>query len=182
MSDLLAELLPVGGAVNAGTVRNRIRRVGACIARLRPTGAPDPESAASAPSVVIGLDGDYLRSGHRRPERDFEVIAGKVRLCAQLQFHDRIRRRDRERWYPSRRPGDGALGWRRGVLEATATADALEPMDRSALSRRARHIRAFQADNDKIDSIVAAPSVTGEGQERQANSWGPSCCETESLA
>ena len=27
---------------------------------------------------MIGLDGGYLRSRHRRPERNFEVIAGKV--------------------------------------------------------------------------------------------------------
>ena len=30
------------------------------------------------PAVVIGLDGGYLRSRHRRPERNFEVVAGKV--------------------------------------------------------------------------------------------------------
>ncbi|WP_424376080.1 transposase [Methylocystis silviterrae] len=30
------------------------------------------------PAVVIGLDGGYLRSRHRRPERNFEAIAGKV--------------------------------------------------------------------------------------------------------
>jgi hypothetical protein len=30
------------------------------------------------PAVVIGVDGGYLRSRHRRPERNFEVIAGKV--------------------------------------------------------------------------------------------------------
>ena len=78
VADLLAELLPVGGAVNAGTVRNRTRRVGERIARLRPAGAPDPEIDAVTPAVVIGLDGGYLRSRHRRPERNFEVIAGKV--------------------------------------------------------------------------------------------------------
>ena len=27
---------------------------------------------------MIGLDGGYLRSRHRRPERNFEVLAGKV--------------------------------------------------------------------------------------------------------
>jgi hypothetical protein len=78
VADLLAELLPVGGAVNAGTVRNRARRVGEHIARLRPAGAPDPEIDAVTPPFVIGLDGGYLRSRHRRPERNFEVIAGKV--------------------------------------------------------------------------------------------------------
>ena len=78
VADLLAELLPVGGAVNAGTVRNRTRRVGERIARLRPAGAADPEIDAATPAVVIGLDGGNLRSRHRRPERNFEVIAGKV--------------------------------------------------------------------------------------------------------
>ncbi len=75
---LLAELLPVGGAVNAGTVRNRTRRVGERMARLRPAEAPDPDIDAVTPAVVIGLDGGYLRSRHRRPERNFEVVAGKV--------------------------------------------------------------------------------------------------------
>jgi hypothetical protein len=65
-------------AVNAGTVRNRTRRIGERIARLRPAGAADPEIDAVTPAVVIGLDGGYLRSRHRRPERNFEVIAGKV--------------------------------------------------------------------------------------------------------
>jgi hypothetical protein len=74
----LAELLPVGGAVNAGTVRNRTPRVGERIARLRPAGTSEPDIDAVTPAVVIGLDGGYLRSRHRRPERNFEVIAGKV--------------------------------------------------------------------------------------------------------
>ncbi len=78
VADLLAELLPVGGAINGGTVRNRTRRVGESIARLRPEGAADLDIDAVTPAVVIGLDGGYLRSRHRRPERNFEVIAGKV--------------------------------------------------------------------------------------------------------
>ena len=78
VANLLAELLPVGGAVNAGTVRNRTRRVGERIARLRPEGAADPNIDAVTPAVVVGLDGGYLRSRRRRPERNFEVIAGKV--------------------------------------------------------------------------------------------------------
>ena len=40
MAELLAELLPVGGAVNAGTVRNRTHRVGERMARLRPAELP----------------------------------------------------------------------------------------------------------------------------------------------
>lgn len=78
MADLLAELLPVSGAVNACTVRNRTRRVDERIARLHPEGAADPDIDAVTPAVVIGLDGGYLRSRHRRPERNFEVIAGKA--------------------------------------------------------------------------------------------------------
>jgi hypothetical protein len=78
VAERLAELLPVGGAVNGGTVRNRTRRVGERIARLRPAGGADPEIDAVTPAAVIGLDGGYLRSRHRRPERNFEVIAGKV--------------------------------------------------------------------------------------------------------
>jgi hypothetical protein len=78
IAELLAELLHVGGAVNAGTVRNRTRRVGERIARLRPASGADPEIDAVTPAAVIGLDGGYLRSRHRRPERNFEVIAGKV--------------------------------------------------------------------------------------------------------
>jgi hypothetical protein len=78
VANLLAELLPVGGAGNAGTVRNRTHRVGKRIARLRPEGSADPDINAVTPAVVIGLDGGYLRSRHRRPERNFEVIAGKV--------------------------------------------------------------------------------------------------------
>jgi hypothetical protein len=75
---LLAELLPVGGAINASTVRNRTHRGGRQIARLPPVGVPFPEPDATTSAVVIGLDGGYLRSRHRRPERNFEVIAGKV--------------------------------------------------------------------------------------------------------
>ena len=78
VADLIDELLPVSGAVNARTVRNRTRRVGERLARLRPVGAADPEIDAVTPGVAIGLDGHYLRSRHRRPERNFEVIAGKV--------------------------------------------------------------------------------------------------------
>ena len=78
VADLLAELLPAGGAINGGTAPNRTRRVGEHIARLRPEGVADPDIDAVILAVVIGLDVGYLRSRHRRPERNFEVIAGKV--------------------------------------------------------------------------------------------------------
>ena len=87
VADLLAELLSIGGAVNPGTVRNRTRHVGERIARLCPAGAADPEIDAVTPAVVIGLDGGYLRSRHRRPEPNFEVIAGKVLNLDVSQHH-----------------------------------------------------------------------------------------------
>ncbi|WOJ91838.1 hypothetical protein RZS28_19130 (plasmid) [Methylocapsa polymorpha] len=59
-------------------MRNRTRRAGERIARLRLAGALDPDIDAVTPAVVIGLDAGYLRCRHRRPERNSEVIAGKV--------------------------------------------------------------------------------------------------------
>ena len=81
-AELLAELLPVGGAVNAGTVRNRTRRVGERIARLRPAGGADPEIDAVTPAAVIGLDGGYLRSRHRRPEGSGANLTNARDHCA----------------------------------------------------------------------------------------------------
>jgi hypothetical protein len=78
VADLLSELLPVGGAANAGTVRNRILRVGRTVAQLTPVGTQLTEPDAVTPVVIVGLDGGYVRSRHRRPERNFEIVAGKV--------------------------------------------------------------------------------------------------------
>ena len=78
VADLLSELLPTSGAANAGTVRNQTMRVGETIAKLRVPDAPGLEPDAVTPAVIVGLDGGYVRSRHRRPERNFEVIAGKV--------------------------------------------------------------------------------------------------------
>ena len=78
VATLLSELLPIGGAVNAGTVRNRTVRVGATVAKLTPAGTQMLEPDAVTPAAIVGLDGGYVRSRHRRPERNFEVIAGKV--------------------------------------------------------------------------------------------------------
>ena len=77
VADLLSELLPISGARNAGTVRNRTMRAGEAV--VRPHAAKTAEAAAQpAKPVVIGLDGGYVRSRHRQDERHFEVIAGKV--------------------------------------------------------------------------------------------------------
>jgi hypothetical protein len=87
VADLLSELLPVGGAVNAGTVRNRTMRVGKTVATLTPVGTQLAEPDAVTPAVTVGLDGGYVRSRHRRPERNFEIVAGKV-----IDSEGRVRR------------------------------------------------------------------------------------------
>jgi hypothetical protein len=78
VADLLSELLPISGAQNAGTVRNRTMRAGEAV--VQPHAANTAKAAAAQPAkpVVIGLDGGYVRSRHRQDERHFEVIAGKV--------------------------------------------------------------------------------------------------------
>ncbi|MGI4944535.1 MAG: ISKra4 family transposase [Janthinobacterium lividum] len=75
---LLSELLPISGAQNAGTVRNRTLRVGEAV--VQPHAAKTAESTATPPAapVVVGLDGGYVRSRHRQGGRHFEVVAGKV--------------------------------------------------------------------------------------------------------
>src|SRR4051795_6335730 len=74
---LLSELLPISGAQNAGTVRNRTLRVGQDVVPLRSTKNAELPTAPAAGPVVVGLDGGYVRNRHR-PERHFEVVAGKV--------------------------------------------------------------------------------------------------------
>jgi len=75
---LLSELLPISGAQNAGTVRNRTLRVGEAVVRPLVTKTAQQTAAKPAEPVVVGLDGGYVRSRHRQEERHFEVIAGKV--------------------------------------------------------------------------------------------------------
>jgi hypothetical protein len=78
VADLLSELLPIGGARNAGTVRNRTMRTGKAIVQPHAANTAETTAAQQAKPVVIGLDSGYVRSRHRRDERHFEVIAGKV--------------------------------------------------------------------------------------------------------
>src|SRR5215217_707111 len=77
VATLLSELLPMGGAQNAGTVRNRTLRVGEKVVQQHSTEPLRRPTAQAAGPVVVGLDGGYVRSRHR-PERHFEVVAGKV--------------------------------------------------------------------------------------------------------
>src|SRR3712207_5166086 len=74
---LLSELLPISGAQNAGTVRNRTLRVGQDVVPQHATKIAELPAAPADGPVVVGLDGGYVRSRHR-PERHFEVVAGKV--------------------------------------------------------------------------------------------------------
>ncbi len=94
VGDLFGELLPVGGVANAGTVRNRTMRVGASIATLTAADAPSLETDAVTSAVIVGLDGGYVRSRHRRPERNFEVIAGKVIDASGTQHRFAFARND----------------------------------------------------------------------------------------
>src|SRR5215213_8719152 len=74
---LLSELLPISGAQNAGTVRNRTLRVGQDVVQQHSTKNAELPAAPADGPVAVGLDGGYVRSRHR-PERHFEVVAGKV--------------------------------------------------------------------------------------------------------
>jgi hypothetical protein len=61
---LLSELLPVGRAANAGTVRNRTRRVGEAVVQPHAAEAAERPAARATGPVVIGLDGGHVRSRH----------------------------------------------------------------------------------------------------------------------
>ena len=83
---LLSELLPISGAQNAGTVRNRTLRVGQDVEQQHPTETAKPTRTQPVEPVVVGLDGGYVRSRHRQEERHFEVVAGKVVDADGIQF------------------------------------------------------------------------------------------------
>jgi len=76
-ADFLAELLPASAQTTVNTVRNRTMKVGK---RLQKTAEGLAHRLSSMPSAeaVVGLDGGYVRARHQRPERNFEVVAGKV--------------------------------------------------------------------------------------------------------
>ncbi len=82
---LLSELLPVSGARNPGTVRNRTLRVGEAVVQPCSTEAARRPAARPPSPVVVGLDGGYVRSRCSQEGRHFEVIAGKVRDADGVQ-------------------------------------------------------------------------------------------------
>lgn len=82
---LLADVLPIGDAVNASTIRNDVLHVAE---RLEAELGPEQSMFASGcqaewdempipgPPVTVGIDGGYVRSWADRPT-NFEVIVGK---------------------------------------------------------------------------------------------------------
>src|ERR1035437_7242789 len=77
VADFLNEVLPVSAATNAGTARNRTRRVGPRLLReqAKPAGSERPTPSQT---LVIGLDGGFVKSNRPICTRNFEVTAGKV--------------------------------------------------------------------------------------------------------
>jgi hypothetical protein len=77
VTDFLGELLPLSAQATASTVRNRTMKVGRRLeksAELLATAA----SGGHCQQLVVGFDGGYVRNRHQRPERNFEVVAGKA--------------------------------------------------------------------------------------------------------
>lgn len=76
-ADFLGELLPVSAQTTVNTVRNRTMKVGK---RLQKSAEVLVDRSIRNPcrEAVVGLDGGYVRARHPRPERNFEVVAGKV--------------------------------------------------------------------------------------------------------
>ena len=59
-------------------MRNRTRRVAEDVVQPHSTAAEERPAARAAGSVVVGLDGGYVRGRHGQEGRHFEVVAGKV--------------------------------------------------------------------------------------------------------
>jgi len=76
-AEFLGEFLPLSARATASTVRNRTMRVGK---RLQKSAEVLAIASSNEPctELVVGFDGGYVKSRHRRPERNFEVVAGKA--------------------------------------------------------------------------------------------------------
>jgi len=77
VTDFLSELLPLSAQTTASTVRNRTMRVGKRLQKSADVLEVHLQGE-TCPEAVVGLDGAYVRARHSRPERNFEVIVGKV--------------------------------------------------------------------------------------------------------
>jgi hypothetical protein len=92
VAELLGDVLPANEGLNAETVRTRVGRVGHRLedekvrqwfAQPRHT-VPDvlyryPYYRRRHLDTTVGLDCGYVRNRHPRPERHFEVVAGRAR-------------------------------------------------------------------------------------------------------
>jgi hypothetical protein len=76
-AEFLGELLPMSAKTTASTVRNRTMKVGKRLQKSADALAV-PSKSEPCEEVVVGLDGGYIRARHQRPERNFEVVAGKM--------------------------------------------------------------------------------------------------------
>jgi len=76
-ADLLGEFMPLSGRATASTIRNRTMKVGR---RLQKSAEILAAATSNEPckELVVGFDGGYVKNRHRRPERNFEVVAGKA--------------------------------------------------------------------------------------------------------
>src|ERR1035437_320014 len=76
-ADFLGEFLPLSARTTASTVRNRTMKVGR---RLQKSAEILAAATSNEPckELVVGFDGGYVKNRHRRPERNFEVVAGKA--------------------------------------------------------------------------------------------------------
>jgi hypothetical protein len=77
VAHFLAELLPLSAKTAPGTVRNRTMKVGARLHKSAESLAA-PAGREPCERAVVGFDGGYVRSRHRRPQHNFEVVVGKV--------------------------------------------------------------------------------------------------------
>jgi hypothetical protein len=76
-ADFLGEFLPLSARATASTVRNRTMKVGRRLEKSAEALAT-PASNEPCKELVVGFDSGYVRNRHQRPERNFEVIAGKA--------------------------------------------------------------------------------------------------------
>ena len=76
-ADFLGEFLPLSAQATASTIRNRTMKMGR---RLQRSAEALATAASNEPckELVVGFDGGYVKNRHRRPERNFEVVAGKA--------------------------------------------------------------------------------------------------------
>ncbi len=76
VAEFLGELLPTSAKTNAPSVRNRVMRVGRRLEKAAAT-AELPSAGLVVEGIVVGLGGGYVRA-RNGPERNFEVVTGKV--------------------------------------------------------------------------------------------------------